>query len=601
MAEAKKIPQRAEIPEEFTWDLTPVFSSDEAWREEFEAVRTAAKALTAYAGRLGESAGTLLEYVELSWDVNTRFIQLLNYAQRKSDQDTRVGEYQSMSGKVIALAVEINSAEAFETPELLTISDETLERFYAEKPGLELYRRYFTVIRDRREHILSDSEEKLLAAAGEMAQAPDEVYSKFSDADLTFPDAVDKEGNAHPLSSGTFVLYEMSEDRELRRSAYETLYDTLGRFRNTAAALLDAEAKKRRFFANARRYDSPLAAAVSSTRVPPEVYHNLVDTVNANLDKLHRYVRLRKKLLGLDELHMYDVYAPMVSGADKEITYAQAKDTVYDALAPLGEEYRAILKEGLEGRWIDVYENQGKRSGAYSAGGEPHPYVLLNHKDNLESMFTLAHEMGHALHSYLSNRTQPNVYRDYVIFVAEVASTCNEALLMEYLLDRTTDKRERAWLINHFLEQFKSTLYRQTMFAEFELRMGELNAQGTPLTAELLCAEYKALNAKYFGPDMVTDDRIALEWVRIPHFYYNYYVYQYATGYSAAIALSRRILKEGAPAVKDYLTFLSGGCSKDPIDLLRGAGVDMASPKPVQDALDLFGALLDEMEALMED
>lgn len=601
MSEAKKIPQRTEVPEEFTWDLSAVFPSDGAWREEFEAVRTAVKALPEYAGRLGESAGTLLEYTQLSWDVNTRFIQLLNYAQRKSDQDTRVGEYQSMSGRIIALAVEINSAEAFETPELLAIPDETLERFYAELPGLELYRRYFTVIRDRREHILSQPEEKLLAAAGEMAEVPDEIFSKFSDADLTFPDAVDGEGNLHPLSSGTFVLYEMSEDRELRRCAYETLYGTLGKFRNTAAALLDAEAKKRRFFASARKYDSPLAAAVSNTRVPPEVYRNLIDTVNANLDKLHRYVRLRKKLLGVDELHMYDIYAPMVSGADREITFEQAKSTVYDALAPLGEEYRAILKEGFEGRWIDVYENQGKRSGAYSAGGDPHPYVLLNHKDNLESMFTLAHEMGHALHSYLSNRTQPAVYRDYVIFVAEVASTCNEALLMEYLLDRTADKRERAWLINHFLEQFKGTLYRQTMFAEFELRMGELNGSGETLTADLLCREYRALNEKYYGPDMASDDYIALEWARIPHFYYNYYVYQYATGYSAAIALSRRILKQGAPAVKDYLEFLSGGRSKDPIDLLRGAGVDMAGPQPVQDALDLFGGLLDEMEAIMEE
>ena len=600
MAEAKKIPQRAEVPEEFTWDLAHIFPSDGAWREEFEAVQTAAKALPSYAGRLGESAGTLMEYMELSLDMNTRLERLFNYAYRKSDQDTRVGEYQAMSGKIMALAVEISSATAFETPELLDIPDETLERFYAEKPELELYRRYFTVIRDKREHILSQPEEKLLAAAGEMAQTPDEIYSKFSDADLTFPDAVDSEGHSHPLSSGTFVLYEMTEDRELRRSAYETLYDTLGRFRNTAAALLDAEAKKRRFFSAARKYDSALAAAVSNTRVPPEVYHNLIDTVNANLDKLHRYVRLRKKLLGLDELHMYDIYAPMVSGVDKEITYAQAKDTVYDALAPLGEEYRAILREGFDNRWIDVYENTGKRSGAYSAGGDPHPYVLLNHKNNLESMFTLAHEMGHALHTYLSNKAQPTVYRDYGIFVAEVASTCNEALLMEYLLGKTTGKTERAWLINHFLEQFKGTLYRQTMFAEFELRMGELNAKGETLTAELLRNQYKALNAKYFGPDMVTDDRIALEWARIPHFYYNYYVYQYATGYSAAIALSRRILKEGAPAVKDYLEFLSGGCSKDPIDLLRGAGVDMASPKPVRDALDLFSTLLDEMEALME-
>ena len=364
MAEANKIPQRAEVPEEFTWDLSALFPSDEAWQTELEAVREAAGALPTYAGRLGESAGTLMEYIELSVDVNTRLGRLFNYAQRKTDQDTRVGEYQAMSGKIMALAVEISSATAFETPELLAIPDETLERFNAETPELELYRRYFTVVRDRREHILSQPEEKLLAAAGEMAGAPDEVYSKFSNADLTFPDAVDSEGNHLPLSSGTFVLYEMSEDRELRRSAYEMKYDTLGKFRNTAAALLDAEAKNRRFFANARKYDSALAAAVSGTRVPPEVYHNLISAVNANLDKLHRYVRLRKKLLGVDELHMYDIYAPMVSGADKEISYARAKDTVYDALAPLGEEYRAILKEGLKNRWIDVYENQGKRSGA---------------------------------------------------------------------------------------------------------------------------------------------------------------------------------------------------------------------------------------------
>ena len=359
--------------------------------------------------------------------------------------------------------------------------------------------------------------------------------------------------------------------------------------------------KQRQFFAAARNYETPLAAAVSSTRVPPEVYRNLIDTVNANLDKFHRYVRLRKKLLGLDELHMYDVYAPMVSGANKVISFEEAKSIVYDALAPMGEEYRAIIREGFDNRWIDVYENAGKRAGGYMSGVMVHPYVLLNHKDDLDSMFTLAHEMGHAVHSYLSNKTQPYVYRDYVIFVAEVASTCNEALLMEHLLANTADKRERAWLLNHFLEQFKGTLYRQTMFAEFELRLGELNAQGVPLTAELLSAEYKALNEKYFGPNMVTDDHIALEWVRIPHFYYNYYVYQYATGYSAAIALSRRILKEGEPAVKDMLTFLSGGSSKDPVDLLRDAGVDMASPKPVQDALDLFGTLLDEMEALMAD
>ena len=600
MAEPKKIPQRSEVPVEYTWNTADIYPTDEAWEKEFDETQAAAKALSGYAGRLGESAAVLYEYLTRAFQTSDKAVSLYNYAALRQDEDTRVGQYQAMAGKGMSLLVELNAATAFETPELLKLPPETLEKFYAEKPELELYRRYFTVIQDKKEHILSDAEEKLLAAAGEMSRTPNEVYSKFANADLTFPDAVDKDGSAVPLSNASFVPCEMSGDRELRRSAYEKMYDTLGGFRNTAAALLDAEAKKRLFYANARRYGSPLAAAVSDNRVPPEVYRNLVDTVNTNLDKMHRYVRLRKKLLGVDELHMYDIYAPMVSGAGKAIPFEQAKSIVYDALAPMGEEYRAVIKEGFNSRWIDVYENAGKCSGGYMAGVLVHPYVLLNHKDDLDSMFTLAHEMGHAMHSYLSNKTQPSVYRDYVIFVAEVASTCNEALLMEHLLNNTTDKKERAWLLNHFLEQFKGTLYRQTMFAEFELRMGELSAQGTPLTAELLCAEYKALNAKYFGPDMVTDDRIALEWARIPHFYYNYYVYQYATGYSAAIALSRRILKEGAPAVQDMLTFLSGGCSKDPIDLLRGAGVDMASPKPVQDALDLFGELLDEMEALLE-
>lgn len=599
MADAKKIPQRSEIPAEYTWNTADIFPSDQAWEEEFAQVQALIRTLPGYQGRLGESAGTLYEYLTASIQTADRAVTLARYAYLRQDEDTRVGRYQAMAGKGGSLFVELGSATAFDVPELLAITPETLERFYAEKPELELYRRYFAVLQDRKEHILSDAEEKMLAAAGEMAQAPDEIFSKFTGADLTFPDAVDKDGNRLPLSNASFVPYEMSEDRALRRSAYETYYDTLGQFKNTAAALLDAEAKKRRFFSTARKYDSPLAAAVSANRVPPEVYHNLIDTVNANLDKLHRYVRLRRRLLGVDELHMYDIYAPMVSGASKTISFEEAKSTVYDALAPMGEDYRAIIKEGFDHRWIDVYENVGKRSGGYMSDVAVHPYILLNHKDDLDSMFTLAHEMGHAVHSYLSTKTQPSVYKDYVIFVAEVASTCNEALLMEHLLASTTDKKERAWLLNHFLEQFKGTLYRQTMFAEFELRMGELNAQGTPLTAELLCAEYKALNAKYFGPDMVTDDRIALEWARIPHFYYNYYVYQYATGYSAAIALSRRILKQGASAVEDMLGFLSGGSSKDPIDLLRGAGVDMASPKPIQDALDLFGTLLDEMEALV--
>ena len=412
---------------------------------------------------------------------------------------------------------------------------------------------------------------------------------------------MDGEGAPRPLTQSSFITYQEGTDRTLRKSAYENLYGTLKNFRNTAASLLNAQAKQLQFFADARGYGSALEASLDLNNVPVSVYTNLIDTVHANLDKMHRYVRLRKKLLAVDELHFYDVYAQLVPGADEKISFADAKKTVYDALAPLGEDYRAVLKNAFDNRWIDVYENEGKRAGAYAASIPVHPFVMLNYTGTLDAQFTLAHEMGHALHSYLSEKTQNYIDSQYVIFVAEVASTCNEALLMEYLLGKTTDKKARAALINHFLEQFKGTLYRQTMFAEFEMNIGKMAGEGQTLTAEVLNNEYRRLNELYFGPDMVVDDEIAVEWARIPHFYFDYYVFQYATGYSAAIALSKRILAEGEIAVKDYLGFLSGGCSKSPIDLLKGAGVDMTSPEPVNQALELFGKLLDEMEALMED
>ena len=390
-----------------------------------------------------------------------------------------------------------------------------------------------------------------------------------------------------------------SEDRALRKSAFENLYAKFGEFKNTVAATLDAQFKKLRFFCDARRYPTTLAAALDGTEVPESVYLNLIEAVHRNLDAMYRYVALRKKLLGVDELHMYDVYTPVVKDAAVKIPYDEAKATVLDALSVLGEDYVELLKTGFSSRWIDVYENRGKRSGAYSSGSaRPHPYVLLNQKDTLDSMFTIAHEMGHALHSWYSCHNQPVNTSDYVIFVAEVASTCNEILLMRYLLNRTKDVKERAYLINHFLDQFKGTIYRQTMFAEFELEMGRMAEAGEALTADALCEKYLALNNLYFGSDMVSDEEIALEWARIPHFFYNYYVYQYATGFSAAAALAERILTLGAPAVADYKRFLSGGCSTDPISLLKIAGVDMSTPEPVNAALKLFGELVDELESL---
>ena len=599
--EENKIRQRSEIPAEDKWAIEDLYATDELWEQELATISEDQQVLAGFAGKLADSADTLYAYLERMEQVNAKAELLGNYCMRKSDEDTRNSTYQAMSGKFMSVVVALGAACSFETPEIMAISDEKLDAFYAAQPKLERYRRYLTNMRRRKEHILSPAEERLLAAAGEMAQAPDTIYGAFADADLTFPDAVDAEGKKHPLTQGTFVACQESPDRVLRQSAYENLYHTFGSFKNTAASVLNAQGKQLKFFADARKYPSTLDAALDQTNVPTSVYLNLIEAVHQNLDKMHRYVRLRKKLLGVEELHFYDVYTPLVADVDKKIPFADAKQTVYDALAPLGEDYRAILKEGFDNRWIDVYENVGKRGGAYSAGAAVHPYVLLNYSGTLDSQFTLAHEMGHALHSYLSNKTQNPIDADYVIFVAEVASTCNEALLMEYLLGKTTDKKERAYLINHFLEQFKGTLYRQTMFAEFELNIGRMIGEGKTLTAEVLSAEYKRLNEMYFGPDMVVDDEIAMEWARIPHFYYNYYVFQYATGYSAAIALSRRILSEGEPAVKDYLGFLSGGCSKSPIDLLKGAGVDMTSPAPVNQALQLFGELLDEMEELTKD
>ncbi len=594
------IPKRSEVPEEMTWNLQDMFASDEVWMAEYEAMKELPARIAAYQGTLGRGAAELLAWFRLQDEVSVRLGNLYGYASCKGDEDTGNSTYQDMRGKAMNVLVTISSAAAFATPEIMAIPQETLDAFYAQEPELETYRRSLYQIRRRKEHILSPAEERLLAAAGEMANAPESIAGMFRNADLVWPDAVDGQGQPHQLTDATYIPLLMSPDRELRRSAFETYYKQMAQYRNTVAATLDGQFKQLCFFANARRYDSTLQASLDATEVPVPVYLNLIQAVHDNLDKMYRYVALRKKLLGVDELHMYDVYTPIVADADEAITFQQAKETVLEALAVLGEDYTDLLREGFENRWIDVYENVGKRGGAYCSGnGRPHPYVLLNHKDNLDCQFTLAHEMGHALHTYHSCKYQPVSTSDYVIFVAEVASTCNEVLLMRHLLKKTTDKKQRAYLINHFLDQFKGTVYRQTMFAEFELEMGKMAESGQALTADALSRTYLELNKLYFGPDMVSDEQIGLEWTRIPHFFYNYYVFQYATGFSAAVAIANRILKEGAPAVADYKKFLSGGSSTDPISLLKIAGVDMSSPEPVNSALALFGELIEELEQLL--
>ena len=596
----QSIPKRSEVPEEMTWNLKDMFESDQAWMAEYEAMKEFPAKIAAFQGTLARSAQDLLAWFRLQDEIELRLSVLMGYASCKGDEDTGNSFYQDVRGKAMNVYVSIASAAAFATPEIMAIADETLDQFYAQQPELETYRRSLYQIRRRKDHILSPAEERLLASAGEMANASENIAGVFRNADQIFPDVTDSQGSVHPLTDATFVPLLTSPDRELRRRAFETYYKQLGQYKNTIAATLDGQFKQLCFFANARHYDSTIQASLDATEVPVPVYMNLIEAVHNNLDKMYRYVALRKKLLGVDELHMYDVYTPIVADADQAIPYEQAKETVLEALQVLGEDYVDLLKEGFSNRWIDVYENVGKRSGAYSSGNSrPHPYVLLNHKDNLDCQFTLAHEMGHALHSYHSCKYQPVSTSDYVIFVAEVASTCNEVLLMRHLLKKTTDKKQRAYLINHFMDQFKGTVYRQTMFAEFELAMGKMAENGQALTADALCQKYHELNKLYFGPDMVSDDQIALEWARIPHFFYNYYVFQYATGFSAAVAIANRILKEGAPAVADYKKFLSGGCSTDPISLLKIAGVDMSSPEPVNSALALFGELVDEMEQLV--
>ncbi|MCH5199272.1 MAG: oligoendopeptidase F [Oscillospiraceae bacterium] len=594
----EKVLKRSEVKKENTWDLTHVFESDEKWKEEYDALNKLPEIISGFKGELQKSANNLLKYFKLQDELSVRLSKFYGYASCKGDEDTANTFYQDMRGKAMGTYAAISSAGAFAIPEIMNIPEETLDEFYKAEPELETYRRSIYLIRRRAAHILSPECETLLASAAEMADAPDNIGSTLRNAELKFSNVTDADGVSHPLTNGSFVPLLESTDQKFREKVFNAYYDRIAEYKNTIASTLNAQFKQLIFYSNARKYSSTLEASLDSHEIPTEVYHNLIEAVHSNLDKMYRYVALRKKLLGVPEVHIYDVYTPIVADAAETITYDQAKETIIEALGILGDDYIELLKEGFNNRWIDVYENEGKRSGAYSSGNSfPHPYVLLNHKDNLDSMFTLAHEMGHALHSYHSCKYQPVSTSDYVIFVAEVASTCNEVLLMKYLLARTSDKKQRAYLINHFLDQFKGTIFRQAMFAEFELFMGEMAEKGETLTADMLSEKYYELNKLYFGPDMVLDKGIALEWARIPHFFYNYYVFQYATGFSAAVAIANRILTEGEEAVKDYKKFLSGGCSTDPISLLKISGVDMSTPKPVNDALKLFGELVEELEA----
>ncbi len=592
--------KREDVKKENTWALEDIYASDDLWEQELEELNAICKEFSSYEGHLTDSAEMLYNYLTLSEKAEKLFERIYIYANQALHVDMNNSKYQDFAARANTAMVQLQSVTAFSTPELLSVDESVIRGFMTEMDELKLYETKFERIFKEKTHILSKEEETLLASVSEVAGAAGDIFTLFANADLKFDQIPDENGNMVEMSNSRYITFLTSPDRNVRIAAFKSMYKACGQFKNTLAATYSTNAKKASFYAKTRKYAGSLEASLEPNSIPVAVYDNLIDAIHTHLPKMYKYVSLRKKALGVDELHMYDVYVPMISDADKKISYEEAKATVLEALAPMGEDYLAILKEGFENRWIDVYENEGKKSGAYSWGPYgTHPYVLLNHNDNIDSMFTLAHEMGHALHSYYSNKTQPYTYASYELFVAEVASTCNESLLIHHLLKKCTDKKERAYLINHFLDNFKGTIFRQTMFAEFERITHKMADNGEALTADKLCEIYYDLNKLYFGPDMVSDEEIKYEWSRIPHFYTEFYVYQYATGFSAAIALSKRIMELGEEGVKDYMKFLTGGSSKDPIDLLKMAGVDMSTPDPINAAMDMFGQLVDELEALI--
>ncbi|MCM1537859.1 MAG: oligoendopeptidase F [bacterium] len=600
MGEVRTIPAREEINVRDTWALEDLYETDEAWEAQIKEMEESMGKLSAYAGKLGGSAEELLAFLRLQDDMECVLDRLYVYANEKLHQDMSVSKYQGYTTRVQSLVVQFGGACSFAEPEILAIPEETLKGFFESCPKLEHYRLLIDRILYAKEHTLSPKEEAILAQTHELSSAPEDVYSLLTDVDLSFGTIKDENGNETELTDINYVSMLQSTDRRVRKDAFEALYRVYGQYKNSIAALFQANVKKARFYANVRNYASSIEMSLDGSRIPVSVYESLIEAVHSALPDMYRYVALRKRVLGVDELHMYDVYVPIVKDYDMNVTFEEAKELVLKGLAPMGEEYLSHLREGFSNRWIDVYENKNKRGGAYSWGAYGvHPYVLLNYQGKLDDVFTLAHEMGHALHTYYSNAAQPHVYSGYRLFVAEVASICNESLLIRYLLAQSKDKQEKCYLLNHFLDQFKGTLFRQTMFAEFEMIMHRMYAQGEALTAERICEIYLELNKKYFGDDMVSDPQIALEWARIPHFYTEFYVYQYATGFAAAIALSDKILREGEPAVEAYKSFLKGGCSKDPLDLLRMAGIDMSRPEPVKDALKLFGESVSELEGLL--
>ncbi len=596
----KNLQSREEINNEFKWNLEAIYESDHDFERDFNHVKKLAEELKGYEGKLGQTNENLLVVLNLQDEMSEMLEKVFVYARMKKDEDNTNDKYQGLADRVSSLHVKINSITSFIVPEILSIENDKMHHFIEVNEGLKFYKQYLDEIIRMKPHILSQELEELLAETGELAQASDYIYGMLNNADITFPIIEDENGDEVELTKGRYMKFMESDDRRVRKDVFEALYKTYASLKNTFAATLNSNVKKNVFYAKVRKFSSALEASLYDDNVSSEVYNQLIDTIHDNIGLMHRYVNIRKQMLGLNELHMYDLYTPIVKDVHLKIKYDDAKKRVLEGLKPLGEEYLTHLGKAFTSRWIDVYENKGKSGGAYSWGAYgTHPYILLNYQGNVNDMFTLAHELGHSMHSYYSNKNQSYIYSHYKIFVAEVASTLNESLLMHYLLKTTTDKKEKLYYLNYYLEQFRGTIYRQTMFAEYEKLIHEKVESGEALTSELLNKMYRDLNKYYYGEEIVIDDLIDYEWERVPHFYMNFYVYKYATGYSAAISLAKQIIEEGQPAVDRYLAFLKAGGSDYPIELLKRAGVDMTSKKPIQNALDVFKDILDQIEGLL--
>lgn len=594
---AAQIRTRNEIDARYKWDLTHIFPSPAAWDEAFSNVASKIEAFSQYAGHAAEKPE---EVVRAYYAISDLITPVADYAFLSKEADNGDTAAQAMDDRTMGLWVKWGTVSVFMVPELLELPDERLAALQS-KPDLSDYSEFFRTLRLEKPHTLSKEQEGLLAMMGEVFHAPDKIFSMLTSVDLKFPDMTLSDGSVRPLTEGTYGEFRESRDREVRKSSFEKIFGTYGKLGNTFAAIYGSSVKQDVARSTIRHYGSALEAAMQPLEIPECVYDNLITVMHESLPILQRYLRLRKRIMNLDELHMYDLYAPMVSDYDMPLPYEDAFNLVLEGLKPMGEDYLAKLREARDGGWIDVYPTQNKSSGAFSSGSlaDVHPYVLLNHNDNLDSAFTIAHELGHSMHSYFSNTNQPSPKRDYSLFVAEVASTCNEAVMMRHLLNKYTDPKAQAYLLNHFLEQFRTTCFRQTMFAEFERIVHEMSQRGEPLTLESLNAAYYQLNELYYGETCVVDKLIENEWMRIPHFYRAFYVYVYATGLCAAITLSEKILSEGEPAVRDYRKFLSAGCSVPPIEALKLAGIDMSSPEPLRKAMKVFNDTLDRFEALL--